>query len=137
MDIYPFIAVSYLTVATFNIHSATLAVINRNRGLAGYHVVSVGIFAVVAYFAVNRFGISGYGYAEVATLPAYLLMHWVLARAIGSPNYRLTAIWWAGAASGLFWQYSAWAIALPFLALATPISVRKLTKYYRDARKRR
>jgi len=136
MDIYPFIALSYLTVATFNIHSATIAVINRMLGLAGYHIVSVGIFALVAYFAVNRYGIYGYGYAEVATLPAYLLMHWVLARAIGSPNYRLTAIWWTGAAIGLFWQYSPWAIAVPFLALAMPISIRKLKKYYRDARKR-
>jgi len=136
MDIYPYIALSYLTIATFNMHSATLAVINRNRGLAIYHVVSVTIFATAAYFAVAKFGIVGYGYAEVATIPAYIVMHMVLARAIGSPDYRLAALWWTGAAIGLFWQHGLWLIAAPFLALSMPISVRKLHKYYRDALRR-
>jgi len=136
MNIYPFIALSYLTIAAFNIHSATLSVINRNRGLAVYHTISVTIFATVAYFAVGRYGIFGYGYAEVATIPAYVVMHIVVARAIGSPNYRLAALWWSGAAIGLFWQFTLWAIAAPFLVLLLPISIRKLQKYYRDARKK-
>jgi PST family polysaccharide transporter len=136
MDLYPYIALSYLTMAAFNIHSATLSVINRNRGLAVYHLISVSILALVAHFAVARFGILGYGYAEVATIPAYLAMHIVLARIVGSPNYRLAALWWCGAAVGLFWQWSVWAIAAPFLALATPISLRKLQKYLRDARRK-
>jgi O-antigen/teichoic acid export membrane protein len=132
MDIYPYIALSYLTISTFNVHSATLSVINRNRGLAVYHTISVSIFATVAYFAVAKFGIVGYGYAEVATVPAYYAMHLVLARAIGSPDYRLTAIWWAGAAIGLFWGFGLWLIAVPFLALLMPASLRKLRGYYRD-----
>jgi PST family polysaccharide transporter len=70
MDIYPYIALSYLTIAAFNIHSATLAVIDRNRDLAIYNIISVAIFGGVAYFAVPRFGIVGYGYAELATIPA-------------------------------------------------------------------
>lgn len=137
MDIYPYIAVSYLTTATFNIHSATLSVINRNRGLAIYHIISVSIFAVVAYFAVSKVGILGYGYAELATIPAYVVMHFVLARAIGSPDYRLAALWWVGAAIGLFWQLGPWAIAVPFLMLSMPISIRKLKQYFRDALKRK
>jgi O-antigen/teichoic acid export membrane protein len=136
MDIYPYIALSYLTIATFNIHSATLSVINRNRGLAIYHMISVTIFAGVAYFAVSRFGILGYGYAELATIPAYIVMHIVLARAIGSPDYRLAALWWFGAAIGLFWQVGLWAIAVPFLVLLLPISAKKLQKYSRDALRR-
>lgn len=135
MDIYPYIALSYLTIATFNIHSAALAVINRNRGLAIYHIISVSIFATVAYFAVRRFGIVGYGYAELATIPAYVVMHIVLARAIGSPDYRLAALWWIGAAIGLFWRFGVWAIATPFLVLLLPISAKRLRKYYRDSRR--
>jgi O-antigen/teichoic acid export membrane protein len=136
MDIYPYIALSYLTTAAFNLHSATLSVINRNRGLALYHLISVAIFATTAYFAVPKFGILGYGYAELATIPAYTVMHMVLARAIGSPDYRLAMLWWCGAAIGLFWKFGMWAIGAPFLALATPMSARKLIKYYRDARRR-
>jgi len=131
MDIYPYIALSYLTIAAFNIHSATLSVINRNRGLAIYHIISVTIFGGVAYFAVSKFGILGYGYAELATIPAYVVMHIVLARAIGSPDYRLAALWWFGAAIGLFWQFGLWAIAVPFLVLLLPLSAKKLNNYYR------
>jgi PST family polysaccharide transporter len=136
MDIYPYIAVSYLTIATFNIHSATLSVINGNRGLAVYHIVSVTTFACVAYFAVSRFGMVGYGYAELATIPAYFVMHLVVTRAIGSPDYRLAALWWFGAAIGLFWQFGLWVIAIPFLALSMPISVRKLRKYLHEGLRR-
>ncbi len=39
MDLYPYVALSYLTQAAFNIHSATLSVVNRNRGLAVYHLI--------------------------------------------------------------------------------------------------
>lgn len=136
MDLYPYIALSYLTQAAFNVHSATLSVVNRNRGLAVYHVLSVTIFASVAYLAVAKFGIVGYGYAEVATVPAYIAMHIVLARVVGSPDYRLATIWWLGAATGLFCKFSLWLSAAPFIALATPISVRKLRTYLHDRIKR-
>jgi PST family polysaccharide transporter len=136
MDIYPYIALSYLTQATFNIHSAVLSVINRNRDLAVYHTVSVAVFAAVAQIMVSRVGIDGYGYGEVATIPAYFLMHFFLARAIGSPDYRITAIWWCGAAIGLFWRFEHWAILAPFLALLLPVSLRKLRKLIGDVRKR-
>jgi O-antigen/teichoic acid export membrane protein len=135
MDIYPYIALSYLTISTFNIHSAALSVVNGNRGLAIYNLVSVTIFATVAYFTVSRLGIVGYGYAEMATIPAYFVMHLVLTRAIGSPDYRLAAVWWFGAAVGLFWQFESWAIAIPFLALLMPMSLKKLSKYFRDGLK--
>jgi PST family polysaccharide transporter len=136
MEIYPYIALSYLTQATFNIHSATLSVINRNRDLALYHIVSVSVFAGVAYLAVSHFGMLGYGYAELATIPAYFFMHYFLARAIGSPDYRIAVIWWCGAAVGLFWQFWHWAIAVPFAVLLLPTSLRKLHKLIGDARRR-
>jgi PST family polysaccharide transporter len=135
MDIYPYIALSYLTNAAFNIHSATLSVMNRNRSLALNNGVSVAIFATVAYFSVSEFGMIGYGYAEIAAIPGYLFMHVALTRAIGSPNYRLAVLWWSGASIGLFWQLNRWAVTAPFLALVTPRSVKKLKKYFLDGLK--
>lgn len=130
MDIYPYIALSYFTIAPFNMHSATMSVINRNHELAVYHAVHILIFATVAYLAVPAFGIYGYGYAEMATIPAYILMHLFLARAIGSPDYRLTAVWWAAVSIGLFWkELGLWAIAVPFAALLLPASIRRLRHY--------
>ncbi len=129
MQIYPYVALSYLTIATFNMHTAALSVVNKNRGLALYNATSVAIFAVTAYLATPRFGIIGYGYAELATIPVYFLLHTVLTRIIGSPNYRLAALWWFGAAVGLFWQFGLWMIAVPFLALLLPMSIKKIRGY--------
>lgn len=129
MDIYPYVALSYLTIATFNTHTATLAVLNRNRGLALYNATSVTVFFIAAYLAVPRFGTVGYGFAELATIPVYALLHRVLARALGSPDYRLAALWWIGAAMGLFWRLGPWAVAVTLLTLVAPRSLRKLQRY--------
>lgn len=132
MDIYPYVALSYLTISPFNMHSAVLSVINRNQDLIVYHILHIAIFAGVAVFAVRAFGLIGYGYAEVATIPVYVVMHCFLARAIGSPDYRLALLWWAAAAAGLFWaQIGIWTVALPFLALLTPRSRRRIGEVYR------
>ncbi len=137
MDIYPFIALSYLTISPFNMHSAVLSVINRNQDLIVYHILHIAIFAGVAVFAVRAFGLVGYGYAEMTTIPVYVVMHRFLARAIGSPDYRLTLLWWTAAAFGLFWaQLGVWTAALPFLALLTPPSRRRISEFYRIATKR-
>jgi PST family polysaccharide transporter len=135
MEIYPYIALSYLTIATFNMHSATLSVVNNNRGLAVYNAASVAVFAVSAYVAVPKFGILGYGYAELATIPVYFIMHLILSRVIGSPDYRLATIWWLGAAVGLFADFRIWMMALAFLPLLLPQSVRRLRQYTRLALK--
>jgi O-antigen/teichoic acid export membrane protein len=132
MDLYPYVALSYLTQAAFNVHSATLSVLNRNRGLALYHIISVSIFAGVAYVAVRKFGILGYGYADAATIPAYIAMHAALLRVVGSPNYRLAAIWWTGAALGLMSKFIPFGFVAPFAALTLPMSFRRLTRYVQE-----
>lgn len=138
MDIYPYIAVGYLTAAPFNMHSATLSVINQNRYLAIAFLAHVPLFAVTAYFAVPAVGVVGYGYGEIAALPAYAIVHYFLARAIGSPDYRLAALWWVATVVGLFWkEIGLWAIAVPFAALAMPISLRKMMGYYRLVRRKK
>lgn len=130
MDIYPYVAVSYLSISPFNMHSATMSVINRNHDLAIFHIAHIILFAGAAYLLVPLYGMYGYGYAEIVALPAYILSHFFLARAIGSPDYRVTSIWYVGAVIGLFWhEIGLWAIAAPFAALLLPISLRKLRRY--------
>lgn len=127
LDLYPYVALSYLTMAPFNMHTATLSVLDRNMPLAVYHTVHVALFAGVAAFAVPLLGLRGYGLGELATLPAYLLLHIQFARAVGSPNYSLTALWWAGVAAGLFWRdLGWWAIAVPFATLSVPAARRQI-----------
>lgn len=130
MEIYPYVASSYLSISPFNMHSAVLSAINRNQDLIVYHTLHIAIFAGVAVFAVRAYGLIGYGYAEVATIPVHVVMRSFLARA-GSPDYRLALLWWAAAAIGLFWaQIGIWTVALPFLALLTPRSRRRIDEIY-------
>jgi O-antigen/teichoic acid export membrane protein len=136
MDIYPYVALSYLTITTFNVHSAVLSLTNRNMDVGIFAACHVVLLMSVAAMAVPVFGTLGYGYGEIATLPAYFLMHYFLVRAIGWPNYRVTALWWSATAVGLFWQQlGVWAIAVPFMALAVPISLERIRFFIHQARK--
>lgn len=121
--VYPCIALSYLTIATFNMHSAALPLLNRNWLLVAFLTANTLVLACAAWFFAPIFGIVGYGYAEIAALPAYWLLHHFLSRLQIDPNYFPTAIWWIGTAVGLFWrELGPWAIAAPFVALLVPPS---------------
>jgi PST family polysaccharide transporter len=121
--VYPYIALSYLTMSTFNMHSAALTLLNRNWLLVAFQGLNALALAVVAWFTVRAFGVEGYGYAEVAALPAYGSLHYFLSRLRIAPNYHPTAVWWLAAAIGLFWrELGPWAIAAPFAALLVPPS---------------
>ncbi len=134
LEIYPYIAVSYLTAAMFNMHTATMSVLFRNMRLAIFHAVHILCFAGTAYLTVPHVGMKGYGFGELAGIPPYLILHVLIARAVGSPDYRLAGLWWVATVIGLFWrELGPWAIAAPFAALLLPISLRKLSAYYKMA----
>lgn len=131
MQVYPYLALSYLTNAQFNIHSSILYVLHRNWAVSWFHIVHIVLFAGAAWVFVDRFGIVGYGYAEMAALLSYPVIHRSVRLATGSPNYGISALWWAGIAIGLFWrELGPWDIAVPILALLCPPSVRQLKLYY-------
>jgi PST family polysaccharide transporter len=130
MTIYPYIAVSYLTNAQFNVHSSVLYVRRRNWDVAAFHLVHVGLFALGAWFGIQRAGLVGYGWGEMAGLAGYVLLHRSIVRLLGSPDYRLSSVWWLATVIGLFWQQLGyWAMAVPFAALVWPRSIRQLTAY--------
>jgi O-antigen/teichoic acid export membrane protein len=138
MLVYPYLALSYLTNAQFNIHSSILYVLHRNWAVSWFHLVHIVLFAGAAWFAVDRFGIVGYGYAEVVALLSYPVIHRSVQKAVGSPDYGISALWWAAIAIGLFWrQLGLWDIALPIVALLCPPSLRQLQLYFRMFAQRR
>lgn len=132
MMVYPFLALSYLTNAQFNIHSSILYVLQRNWDVSWFHIVHIALFAGAAWICVGRFGLVGYGYGELAGLLAYPFIHVFVRRAIGSPEYGISALWWASLAVGLFWrQLGLWAIAVPVAAVISPPSIRQVLAFYR------
>jgi O-antigen/teichoic acid export membrane protein len=131
MQIYPYLALGYLTNAQFNIHSSILYVLHRNWAVSWFHVVHIVLFAGAAWVLVDRFGIVGYGYAEMVALLSYATIHRSVRLLTGSPDYGISALWWAAIAIGLFWrQLGLWALAVPIIALLCPPSLRHLKNYY-------
>jgi O-antigen/teichoic acid export membrane protein len=131
MVIYPYLALAYLTNAQFNIHASILYVLHRNGSMSWFHIVHVVLFAGAAWIFVGRFGITGYGYAEMAAVLSYPVIHLMVRQVVGSPDYRISALWWSAVAIGLFWrQFGVWAVAVPVVAFLCPPSLRQLKLYY-------
>ena len=137
MGLFPFVALSYLVNAQFNMHSSALLVLHRNFDVFVSSFANVIILAATAWVAVPLFGISGYGWGEIAAILSYYALHYSLSKCLGSPDYRLPLIWCAGATIGLFWAYlGVWAICAPFVALLWPSSVRQLYLIWQNITKR-
>jgi O-antigen/teichoic acid export membrane protein len=132
MVVYPFLALSYLTNAQFNFHSSVLYVLRRNGDVSRFHIVHIVLFAGAATICVWRWGIVGYGYGEMAALLSYAVIHRSVRKAVGSPDYGISALWWLSLAIGLFWRdLGDWAVAAPILGLICRPSLRMLKVYYR------
>lgn len=130
--LYPYVAMFYLTVSAFNMHTAVLSVLDRNGWLAIYQAAHVLTFFAVTALCVPVLGLYGYGAGELASLSTYVLLHVFVAQRIGSPDYRLMRVWSLAVAVGLFWRsLGSWAIAVPFLALVWPGSPRRLKRMWR------
>lgn len=117
-EIYSFLAVASLGHALFNLHNSALCAIGLNWALAAFHAFHVALLAAATLALVPPFGVVGYGYAELAVVPSYLIVHVLLARAVGSPDYRLAGLCYAAFGLAMFApQLGPWA-ALGLVALA-------------------
>jgi O-antigen/teichoic acid export membrane protein len=107
VQVYPFIALGYLANTMFSLHSSALYVLKENWRVTSFHLAHVALFAGSALLLVPYVGLRGYGWAEIAALPSYILIHIGVVARIGRPRYALAVIW-----------FTAWAIPLlgwPFL----------------------
>ena len=93
MSVYPFIAVGYLANALFTLHSSVLYVLKRNWHVTSFHLAHVSLFVAGALLLVPRYGVRGYGFAELIAIPAYFVVHEWISRDVGSPTYRHAFIW--------------------------------------------
>jgi PST family polysaccharide transporter len=93
--VFPFIAISYLMNAMFNLHCSVLYLRSENLQVAAFHVVHIILFAGSAAILVPHIGFIGYGWAELAALLSYPVLHSFLARQVESPSYKVAALWFA------------------------------------------
>lgn len=131
VELFPFIALSYLINAQFSMHAAALYVLHRNLDVFLFNFSNVVLFAAASWLAIPKFGILGYGWGEVVAFISYLLLHRSISRLLGSPNYRVVAIWCVGTTLGLYWRHlGLWAIGAPFVALLWPSSLMRLRWFW-------
>lgn len=130
LSLFPFIALSTLGHAMFKLHASVLYVLERNWSVSAFHLIHVLLFAGMAYLLVGRHGLMGYGLAELVALAGYGIIHVLLARRVGSPDYRLAMIWAAGFGLALFAHpLGWWATSGLLAALAWPETRRTLRGY--------
>jgi O-antigen/teichoic acid export membrane protein len=128
LEVYPFIALAAISNSQFSLLQVSVLYLKRrNYDAALYNLVNVLLFSAGVASFIPLIGLSGYGWAEIGAMPSYFLLHSIICRVVGRPDYRISAIWWSGAALGLFsHQLGSWTIATPFIALMWPESLRRL-----------
>jgi len=129
LEVYPFIALSYLTNAMFTLHSSALYVLQRNWKVAIFHLVYISLFFGSALLLVPRLGVEGYGWAAVAAFPAYIVLHHFFTVYIGKPGYHLAAIWFIASALPLFsTQLGYWTWVSIIVPFVLPVTRRELLR---------
>ncbi|NDJ21894.1 oligosaccharide flippase family protein [Nostoc sp. B(2019)] len=94
LQVLPFIAVSYLSHAIFNLHRSVLYLECKNLLVSWFHLVHIALFAGSAFLLVPRLGMIGYGWAEICALASYFILHLYTVREVGSLNYTEPLVWY-------------------------------------------
>jgi PST family polysaccharide transporter len=132
MQIFPFIALSYLVNALFSLHSSVLYVVRRNWAVAFFHLIHIILFAGGALLLVPRLRIIGYGWGEVMALLSYPIIHFQVIKYVGKPDYLLAGVWTLAFATSFFWQWAGIAAFLPLLGtLVWPATWKIFRSYWR------
>ncbi|MEM7624864.1 MAG: oligosaccharide flippase family protein [Planctomycetota bacterium] len=95
-NLVPLMAIGFMVSAVFGLHTAVLQIYERNWDVAIFNAVMMAVLLGASAVLVPRMGVMGYGWAELMTLPTYLLIHVFLYRQVGTPDYRVALVWTAG-----------------------------------------
>ena len=123
--VFPYIALSYLTNSSFNLHSSALYVVGENWKVGAFHAFHVAAFVGSASWLIPRIGIEGYGWAEVLAIPMYAVIHLQIRRNVGSIQYRDAMIVWVSFAVSLLAPRLGWPLFLFFPVPFFFASIRK------------
>jgi O-antigen/teichoic acid export membrane protein len=133
--VLPFIATGTLVNALFNLHASTLYVLHCNWQVTKFHIVAVALFVGGAVVLVSRFGLIGYGLAELLVLPAYLLLQKYLREEVGTIKYRQAFLWCFPFALSFYFHMLGWWTMIGlvglFLRKSTWTDIANLKKSFR------
>lgn len=126
LEVFPLIAFGYMVNAVFNMHSSVLYVLRQNRSMVLVNAVHVVLFVGGSLALVPRFGLVGYGLAEIVALGSYAVIHTRVAR-LFTFSYAQAIPWFVGFSIPLFaaylpvpWRITLWAPLLLVALLPRP-----------------
>ena len=92
LALYPFIAAGVLVNSVYNLQASALFVLGRHWVVMRAYALNLGLLGAGAFVLLPRFGIRGYGWAEIAACAAYGLIHAGL-RDFAAISYRRLLPW--------------------------------------------
>lgn len=130
LQIFPFIALSYIVNSVFSLHSSALYTLGKNKEVAIFHAIHIILFAVSSFFFVQFFDLTGYGFGEMTAFISYSVIHIFLVRNIGRVSYFIPFLWLVSLSlplfQGIFGIYIYLTVLIIFLY---PLSRKELFKY--------
>lgn len=125
MDIFPFVAAASFATTALTMHQAGLTVIRRANDLTAAVAVQLVVLAVVAQLLAPRFGVAGYGAAELASAATILLVPLLYMNRNGIVSVLTPLGWLTASVLASFWtQLGPWAFAPLAPAFLHPASLR-------------
>ena len=127
VEVYPFIAVNYLSVAAVHLPSYALYVLRRTWVVTLANLVHLILLAGSAFLLVPYLDLRGYEWAQLIALPSnFLVLVWFHLY-VGRPRYSHAGIWFTAWAIPLFsWQLGVWVWIILALPLVWPATRREL-----------
>jgi O-antigen/teichoic acid export membrane protein len=101
MLIYPFAAAGVLVNSVYNLQASALFVVGKQWLVMQSYLAHVVLLAAATLILLPRWGLIGYGWAELIACGAYCIIHFGLATTIPI-SYRKLRPWVGGFAAGLF-----------------------------------
>ncbi len=89
--IFPFVALSAMVRAMFDLHAGALHAVNRNLAVTRVYIAYIALLWVGCWLMMPRFGLWGYGFAELLTVLSYVGLHLAIVKLYGSPRYSAAA----------------------------------------------
>lgn len=127
LQVYPFVAAGVLVNSVFNLQASALFVVGEQWVVLKAYGSHVALLALGTLVLIPRFGLAGYGWADLAACAGYLFLQAGLSRVIGISHRKLLP-WAVAFTAPLFAQpaHHAWSavLYLPLLAMLIVLSRR-------------
>ena len=101
LTVYPFVAAGVLVNSIYNLQASALFVLGRQWTVMQSYAAHVGLLAAGTILLLPRFGIAGYGWAELISCSGYLAIHAGIAKIVPISYRRLTP-WVMASLTGIF-----------------------------------